>query len=75
MRIPAVIERYCLSICSGDFNEWVRKNASVQYPGSYMFAPEYEIFEWDLGGMEKTLKSGDRLIHLLVAARHAVGMS
>lgn len=49
MRIPAVVERYCLSICSGDFNEWVRKNASVEYQGSYMFAPEYEIFEWDLG--------------------------
>ena len=49
MRIPAVVERYCLSICSGDFNEWVRKNASVEYPGSYMFTNEYEIFEWDLG--------------------------
>jgi dienelactone hydrolase len=49
MRIPAVVERYCLSICSGDFNEWVRKNASVEYPGSYLFTSEYEIFEWDLG--------------------------
>lgn len=49
MRIPAVVGRYCLSICSGDFNEWVRKNASVEYPGSYMFTGEYEIYEWDLG--------------------------
>jgi hypothetical protein len=49
MRIPAVVERYCLSICSGDFNEWVRKNASIEYPGSYLFTGEYEIFEWDLG--------------------------
>jgi len=49
MRVPAVVERYCLSICSGDFNEWVRKNASVEYQGSYMFVHEYEIFEWDLG--------------------------
>ena len=49
MRTPAVVERYCLSICSGDFNEWVRKNASVEYPGSYMFTAEHEIFEWDLG--------------------------
>ena len=23
VRVPAVLERYCLSICSGDFNEWV----------------------------------------------------
>ncbi len=49
MRIPAVVDRYCLSICSGDFNEWVRKNASVEYPGSYLFTGEYEIFEWNLG--------------------------
>ncbi|MBI5769776.1 MAG: dienelactone hydrolase family protein [Verrucomicrobia bacterium] len=49
MRVPAVLDRYCLSICSGDFNEWVRKNAATDYPGSYLFAPEYEIFEWDLG--------------------------
>lgn len=48
MRIPAAIERYCLSICSGDFNEWVLKNASVTYPNSYMFSSEYEIYEWDL---------------------------
>ncbi len=49
MRTPAVVERYCLSICSGDFNECVRKNASVEYSGSYLFTHEYEIFEWDLG--------------------------
>ncbi len=28
MRIPALVENYCLSICSADFNEWVWKNAS-----------------------------------------------
>jgi dienelactone hydrolase len=48
MRIPAVDTRYCLSICSGDFNEWVRKNAAVDYPSSYLYTHEYEIFEWDL---------------------------
>lgn len=48
MRIPAVIDRYCLSICSGDFNEWVRKNAWTEYPGSYLYTNEYEIYEWDL---------------------------
>jgi len=50
MRVPTVVTGYCLSICSGDFNDWVRKNASVEFPGSYMFTGEYEIFEWDLGG-------------------------
>jgi dienelactone hydrolase len=49
MRIPAVETRYCLSICSGDYNEWVWKNATVDWPNSYMFTGEYEIYEWNLG--------------------------
>lgn len=49
MRTPAADTRYCLSICSGDFNEWVRKNAAVDYPSSYLYTHEYEIFEWNLG--------------------------
>jgi dienelactone hydrolase len=53
MRVPPLVGRYCLSICSGDFNEWVWKNAatderSLRY--SYAGRQEYEIFEWDLGG-------------------------
>jgi dienelactone hydrolase len=49
MRIPAVLPDYCLSICSGDFNEWVRKCATVDLPLSYVYSGEYEIWEWDLG--------------------------
>lgn len=49
MRLPALIDRYALSICSGDFNEWIRKNASVDLRYSYMFAGEYEMFEYNLG--------------------------
>ncbi|MEQ2010372.1 MAG: hypothetical protein ABMA26_26600 [Limisphaerales bacterium] len=49
MRIPAVLDGYCLSICSADFNEWVWKNATVDWRSSYLFTPEYEIFEWNLG--------------------------
>jgi len=49
MRLPALIEGYALSICSGDFNDWVRKNASTDHRFTYMFTGEYEIFEWDLG--------------------------
>jgi cephalosporin-C deacetylase-like acetyl esterase len=48
MRIPAVLTDYCLSICSGDFNEWVRKCADTTMPMCYVFTPEYEIWEWDL---------------------------
>ncbi len=49
MRIPPLVSNYCLSICSADFNEWVDKNASTRGPYSYVWSPEYEIFEWDLG--------------------------
>jgi dienelactone hydrolase len=49
MRVPALLPRYCLSICSGDFNEWVAKNASVDFRGSYMFSNEYEMPEFNLG--------------------------
>ncbi|MBM4095020.1 MAG: hypothetical protein FJ276_37260, partial [Planctomycetes bacterium] len=50
MRVPAIVTDYCLSICSADFNEWVRKNASTRDPFSYVWTGEYEIFEFDLGG-------------------------
>ncbi len=50
MRTPAVLTDYCLSICSGDFNEWVRKCATTDLPLSYVFTHEYEIWEWNLGG-------------------------
>jgi dienelactone hydrolase len=49
MRVPAVLSDYCLSICSGDFNEWVVKISSSTLPFSYMFTYEYEIPEFDQG--------------------------
>jgi len=49
MRVPPLVCNYCLSICSGDFNEWVAKNASTRLPFSYVWTGEYEIFEFDLG--------------------------
>ena len=59
MRVPAVLEGYALSICSGDFNEWIRKivtpyattgaAAGSQRFSSYMFTSEYEIMEFNLG--------------------------
>jgi hypothetical protein len=49
MRVPALVSGYCLSICSGDFNEWVWKCASSRSPYSYVRTGEYEIFEFDLG--------------------------
>jgi dienelactone hydrolase len=49
VRVPAMLEQYCLSICSADYNEWIWKNASARHRYSYMFTGEYEMFEFDLG--------------------------
>jgi hypothetical protein len=52
MRVPALLDgpgEYCLSICSGDFNEWIVKCASTDLQMSYMFTGEWEMFEFDLG--------------------------
>jgi hypothetical protein len=51
MRVPAILDRYCLSICSGDFNEWVFKNVSTEERYSYMFTGEYEMPEWNLANV------------------------
>ena len=48
MRVPPLVTGYCLSICCADFNTWNIKNASTLYPFSYMWLPEYEIFEFDM---------------------------
>ncbi|MBI4890657.1 MAG: dienelactone hydrolase family protein [Acidobacteria bacterium] len=49
VRIPPLLERYAVSICSGDFNEWVYKLAAYEEPFSYIFSGEYEMPEWNLG--------------------------
>lgn len=51
MRVPAVLDRYALSICSADFNEWVKKNATVHSSYSYLFTGEYEMPEFALSEM------------------------
>jgi dienelactone hydrolase len=50
MRVPALETRYAMSICSADFNEWVRINADVHVGNAYMYrGPEWEMVEWNLG--------------------------
>ncbi|HEX3315024.1 MAG TPA: hypothetical protein VHR72_09045, partial [Gemmataceae bacterium] len=49
MRIPSILGRYCLSICSGDFNEWIWKNITLLWGSSYIFSNEYDMYEFDLG--------------------------
>lgn len=48
MRVPAILTQYCLSICSGDFNEWVVKNTNLERAYSYMFTLEYDMYEFGL---------------------------
>ncbi|MFM8726393.1 MAG: hypothetical protein ACKON9_14855, partial [Planctomycetaceae bacterium] len=48
MRVPALLEAYRLSICSGDFTDWPRTIASNDERYSYVFTGEYEIPEWNL---------------------------
>ncbi len=62
VRVPALLPEYCLSICSGDFNEWIVKTTSVDLVGSYMFTYEYEIHEF---GMGDTFNYGE-LVGLIV---------
>ena len=49
MRVPALLEQYCLSICSADYDEWIWKNVSTRQPYSYLISGEYEMPEFDLG--------------------------
>ena len=49
MRVPALLDGYALSICSADFNDWLKKTTTVDGPPSYLFTKEYEIAEFDHG--------------------------
>ncbi|MBI4626420.1 MAG: dienelactone hydrolase family protein [Verrucomicrobia bacterium] len=50
VRVPAVLEDYCLSICSGDFNDYVQKVTSVRSDkNSFMFVDSYENVQFNLG--------------------------
>ncbi|MEJ7607186.1 MAG: dienelactone hydrolase family protein [Bryobacteraceae bacterium] len=51
VRVPPLVEGYALSICSGDFNEWVRKVTTVDAPYTYMLTHEWEIPEFDLASV------------------------
>ena len=49
MRVPALLDRYCLSICSADFNEWVKKCTTIDSSYSYLYTIEYDMYEFNLG--------------------------
>ncbi len=49
VRVPSILERYCLSICSGDFNDWARKVAGTDHRCSFMFTDEWEMPCFNMG--------------------------
>lgn len=49
VRVPTILEKYCLSICSGDFNQWTRKIAATDQSFSFMRSIEWEMPYWNLG--------------------------
>jgi hypothetical protein len=49
VRVPPLLDRYALSICSGDFNEWIWKVSRDDSPLSYVFSIEYDMLEFNLG--------------------------
>lgn len=49
VRVPSILEGYCLSICSGDFNQWTRKVAATDQAFSFMRTIEWEMPYWNLG--------------------------
>jgi len=49
VRVPSLLDRYCLSICSADFNDWARKVASTDAPYSFMFTIEWEMPYFNMG--------------------------
>jgi dienelactone hydrolase len=49
VRVPPILEKYCLSICSGDFNQWTTKVTATDQPFSFMRTIEWEMPYWNLG--------------------------
>lgn len=51
VRVPPFLDRYALSICSGDFNEWVWKTTNVETHFSYLLWGEYDMYEFNFANV------------------------
>lgn len=49
VNVPAIVERYAASVCSGAFNEWIWKATTTDWRSSYMYTGEYEHFYFNEG--------------------------
>ena len=64
MVMPAILERYAVSVNSGCFNEFIWKHVSTDWRSTYVFTGEYEKPDFNLG---QTF--GDAEIAALIAPR------
>jgi dienelactone hydrolase len=51
VRVPPLLDRYALSICSADFNEWVWKTTNVLARHSYLLNGEYDMHEFNFANI------------------------
>lgn len=51
LRLGPLLGDYSVVICSGNFNEWIRKLIHPDWSYSYLYAQEYEIYEFDLANI------------------------
>lgn len=49
VRVPPLLDGYCLSICSGDFNSWTRKVAATDTDYTFMITIEWEMPYFNMG--------------------------
>lgn len=49
MRVPPLLDGYCLSICAGDFGDVTKKVADTHYKGSFMNTLEWEMPYFNMG--------------------------
>jgi dienelactone hydrolase len=48
VRVPPLVGRYALSICSADFNHFPWKTCTLDFGASYMLVNTYEIFDFNM---------------------------
>ncbi len=49
VRVPPILDRYALSICASDFNDWTRKVADTHDGHSFMHTIEWEMPYFSMG--------------------------
>ena len=51
VRVPPLLDRYALSICSANFNDWVWKTTNVESDFSYIPSEEYDMYEFNFANI------------------------